>query len=224
MNMRSAIPDWLTPVAWIYIAVSLLSALLIAADIYLRGRRHDSAANELVWVTSALYLGPFALALYLAKGRTGSRLSSPQAPDPAGVGVLPGGSASAIAHLIGVPLVALVGWTIAGMAMWPMIVVIAVLAIAMLAIYEWLPHRKSATRPRRRLSIGAAVVAAVVTVAAFDIGMVGWMVLLHLNDLMPPVTDGTFWFLMQLGILVGLVTGYPAVRWLMQRNQTVVPA
>lgn len=225
MTMRSAVPDWLTPVGWIYIAISMLSAVLIAADIYLNRRRLDGTAIELVWLTSALYLGPFALALYLTKGRTSPNASGREGPtDSAGVVVLPGGSASAVAHLIGVPLVAFAGWTIAGMAMWPMIIVIAVLAIVMLAVYEWVPRRSGAARPPRRLSIGAAVVTAVVTVAAFDVGMVGWMVLLHLNDLMPPVTEGAFWFLMQVGILVGLVTGYPAVRWLVQRNRAVVPA
>ncbi len=73
-------------------------------------------------------------------------------------------------------------------------------------------------------SVGAAVVAAVVTVVAFDVGMVGWMVLLHLNGLMPAITEGTFWFLMQLGVVVGLATGYPAVRWLLRREAAVATA
>ena len=54
--------------------------------------------------------------------------------------------------------------------------------------------------------------------------MVGWMLILHTNDLMPPVTAGTFWFLMQIGVIIGLVTGYPAVRWLLNRNHTPTPA
>src|SRR4051812_23324743 len=138
MPMRSAAPDWLTPVAWTYLSISVLSAVFIAADIYLLRRRHDGIVPALVWITSALYLGPFAVALHLRRrpepsihpGR-GTGASQQLA-----LGVLPGGGASAVAHLIGVPLVAAVGWTIAGMAMWPMIIVIAVLAIVMLAAYE----------------------------------------------------------------------------------------
>ncbi len=223
MPMRSDVPDWLTPVAWTYITLSLVSAALIAVDIYLRRRRHDSLATELVWVTSALYLGPFAVLVYLSRGRanpatgvTGDDVADDGAPASAtAVAVLPGGGASALAHLVAVPFVAAVGWTIAGMAMWAMIPVIAVLAIAMLTVYERLASRAGRLDGRTRgLTLGAAVVAAVITVAAFDIGMVGWMVLLHLNDLMPPVSDGTFWFLMQVGVIVGLVTGYPAVKWL----------
>jgi len=29
---------------------------------------------------------------------------------------------------------------------------------------------------------------------------------------------------MQIGIIIGLLTGYPAVRWLLSRSQTVAPA
>lgn len=227
MPMGSALPDWLTPVAWIYIATSLLSAALIAADIYFLGRRHHSSTTELVWVTSALYLGPFAIPAYLRLGRTSTHSAAPDtAPSTTStaVAVLPGGGASAVAHLIAVPFVVAVGWTIAGMSMWPMILVIAVLAIAMLAVYERAASRAGRTPAHRGLTVGAALFAAVVTVVAFDIGMVGWMLLLHFNDMMPAVTEGTFWFLMQVGVIVGLATGYPAVKWLLSRNQSVVPA
>ncbi len=222
MDMASAVPDWLTPVAWTFLALSLLSTALVVADIHLAGRRHATVATELVFITSALYLGPFALPLYLRLGRA-PRAAGPVRDTAAGprgtaVAVLPGGGASAVAHLVAVPLVAAVGWTIAGMAMWPMILVIGVLAIAMLVVYERVASRYRGSARGRALSVGAALVAAVVTVVAFDVGMVGWMVLLHLNGLMPAITEGAFWFLMQVGVVVGLATGYPAVQWLLRRE------
>ncbi len=229
MPMRSAVPDWLTPVAWTYITLSLLSAIFIAFDIYLRRRRHRGVATELVWITSALYLGPFAVPTYLRHRRatpSSATVDAGAAEESRGTAfaVLPGGGASAVAHLVAVPLVVAFGWTIAGMAMWPMILVIAFLAIVMLAIYERVASRGPGAKRTRGISVGAAIAAAVITVAAFDVGMVGWMLLLHFNALMPPVTDGTFWFLMQVGVLVGLLTGFPAVSWLLRRKQTVVPA
>ena len=229
MDMRSAVPDWLTPVAWTYIALSLLSVAVIAADIYLARRRHDSVAPELVWITLGLYLGPFAIPVYLNRGRAGNASSTSahgdaRTADAPAVAVLPGGGASAVAHLIAVPFVVAIGWTIAGLAMWPMILVIAVLAIVMLVVYERVASRGPRTGHTRGISIGSAIAAAFITVAAFDIGMVGWMLLLHFNDLMPPVTDSTFWFLMQIGIVLGLLTGYPAVKWLTRRHESVVPA
>ncbi|WP_295656663.1 DUF4396 domain-containing protein [uncultured Nocardioides sp.] len=222
MTMASAVPDWLTPVAWTYIIVSLLSAAFIAADLYVLRRRQRSVATELVWITSALYLGPFAAPAYLRRGRAHSAGETDR--DGTIVAVLSGGGASAVAHLIAVPFVAAVGWTIAGMAMWPMILVIAVLAIAMVAAFVHLSGRPGQSAGMGGVSVGAALVAAVITVAAFDVGMVGWMLLLDANSLMPAVTEGTFWFLMQLGVVVGLATGYPAVRWLLRRDQAAVVA
>lgn len=207
MDMRSAVPDWLTPVAWTYITLSSISAVIIAADIYLLGRRHRGVNTELVWINSALYLGPFAIVSYVRHGRAGAMSPSVALVDDSKEGLgaaLPGGGASAVAHLVGVPIVAAAGWTIAGMAMWPMIIVIALLAIAVSAIYEYTLGRGRASGHTLRMSAGAALLAAVVTVAAFDVGMVGWM---------PPVSQGAFWFLMQLGVLVALLTGYPAGRW-----------
>jgi hypothetical protein len=204
--------------------LSLIAAAYIAFDIYARRHRQSSAAGELVWVNSALYLGPFAVPLYHRHGRPrASRRTAggPVTRKPTAVAGLPGGSASAVAHLIGVPLVIASGLTIAGIDLWVMIIVIGVLAMALLFVYERTASRQGAART---LTVGAAAAAAVLTVLAFDIGMGGWMLLLHFNEFMPPATEGTFWFLMQVGIILGLITGYPAVQWLTRRRQSVVPA
>jgi ABC-type Co2+ transport system permease subunit len=221
MQMTDRVPDWLTPVAWIYIALSLLAAAHIAFDFYARRHRHQSVANELVWLTSALYLGPFALPLYHRYGRTRTSEHWGTSGQPTAVAGLPGGGASAIAHLIGVPLVIASGLTIAGLDLWVMIIAIGVLAMALLFVYERTARREGT---RRAVPVGAAAAAAVLTVLAFDIGMGGWMLLLHFNDFMPPATEGTFWFLMQVGIILGLLTGYPAVRWLTRRQRSFLPA
>jgi hypothetical protein len=90
-----------------------------------------------------------------------------------------------------------------------------VLATALLFVFEY------SVRPRRQGSGKAAAVAllvATVTVLAFDLGMGGWMLLLHFNELMPAPTDVTFLFLMQIGIALGFLTGYPAVALLLKRG------
>lgn len=193
MEMTNRVPDWVTPIAWAFIALAVASAAWIAYDVYVRRNRRDSVAAEVVWITSALYLGPFAVPLYRRYARRSAEVPG-----------LPGGSASAVAHLIGVPLVVASGLTIAGIDLWVMILVIGAIAILLLTAYERLAVGRS--------RLGAAFVVATVTVLAFDVGMGGWMLLLHYNELMPPATDASFWFLMQLGVVLGLVTGYPVVR------------
>lgn len=219
MNMTNNVPDWLTPVAWTFIALAVLSAVVIAMDIYGRGHRQRTIAAEIVWVSSALYLGPVGVWLYAKTGRARVRSNQPDRDtDTSATAVsLPGGAASAIAHLIGVPLVLASGLTIAGIDLWVMLLVIGSLAIVLLFAFE----RASASG----LAVGAAAGAAVLTVLAFDIGMAGWMLLLHFTEYMPPASEGSFWFLMQIGIVLGLVTGYPvAVALARKGGVTIAPA
>ena len=213
-TMGSAVPGWVTPVAWAFLALAVISAAAIAYDIYARGHRHASVAAEIVWIGSAFYLGPAALVLYARHRRRGGAGRHPSAAD-----TLPGGTASAIAHVVGVPLVIASGFTIAGTDLWVMILVIAVLAVALVFLYE----RATGAPGGAGAPVGAAAVAAVLTVLAFDVGMGGWMVLLHLNALMPAATEVSFWFLMQVGIVLGLVTGYPVVAWLARRHRGAAP-
>jgi hypothetical protein len=211
MTMGAGLPAWLTPLAWTFVALALLSAAVIAADIR---TRHHALTTKITWAAAALFLGPLAVALHRRYGRGARAVGQTSGARPLVVESLPGGTASALAHLMGVPLVIASGLTIAGTDLWVMIAVITVVAIALLAIHE---------RTAVGLPTSTAVLRAALTVAAFDVGMGGWMLLLHFNGLMPPATDVQFWFLMQVGILAGLLTGAPAVA-AMRRTTTTSPA
>jgi hypothetical protein len=63
---------WLVVVAWIALAVALVSAVVILADIYVRGYRLKMAVMEAVWPVTALYFGPVAVWGYWRFGRTTS--------------------------------------------------------------------------------------------------------------------------------------------------------
>ncbi|WP_299058436.1 DUF4396 domain-containing protein [uncultured Nocardioides sp.] len=218
MSMSSRVPDWLTPLAWCWIAVSLLSAALIAVRV-LRGRGTGSPAADLVWVSTALYLGPFAVALHHRHGARAPGAADVNDPSPTLVAGLPGGAASALAHLVGVPLVVASGLTIAGIDLWPMILVIGVVAVLLLTAYARVAGREHGAVP----SLGRALGLAAATVLAFDVGMGGWMLLLHYSSFMPAATTGAFWFLMQLGIVLGLATAVPLVRRLAGRPVSPEP-
>lgn len=100
-----------------------------------------------------------------------------------------------------------------------MIAVIAVLATALLFAWEYFVS----TVPKRGLTsrqgLTVALLVAFVTVLAFDIGMGGWMLLLAFGvEFMPSPSDIAFVFLMQIGLILGFLTGYPAVAWLLSRG------
>ncbi len=229
MHSEMSTPGWLTPVSWSFVALAVVSAAFIAYDILGRGHRQRVGAMNLVWPATALYFGPLAVFAYLRYGRLRSEkwqaehgaASTKDLAAAALTGGTPGGTASLIGHVIGVPLIVLSGVTIAGLDLWAMIAAVAVIATAFLFAYEFF----FSTVPARRLSGGRGVaVAALIafaTVLAFDIGMGGWMLLLHFSENMPAATTMAFWFLMQLGVVLGTLTALPVVRWLAQGDRAV---
>lgn len=230
MAMGSNLPAWVTPAAWSFLVVAVFSAAAILVDIYVLGHRQHSRAMEVVWPVTALYLGPLALWAYFRWARAAGAHAPSGGPGagstPSTVAFgLPGGAASVLAHIVGVPLVALTGWTIAGLDMWAMIAVIAVLALALLFAFEYTSRAGATARLVASPDTArTAAVVAVATILAFDIGMVGWMVVLHLGMLMPPISEISFVFLMQLGVVIGLGTAYPVVSSIARRTTTTVPA
>ncbi len=226
MNMDSMIPGWLTAVSWVYVGLALLCAAAIVYDVYGRGYRQRASAMNVVWPITALYFGPLALPAYHRWGRPRSEkwqkehgvAPEKSLPAAAATGGIPGGAASAIGHVIGVPLVVFSGLTIAGESLWAMILVIALIATALLVAFEYFFSTVPARGMPAGEGLGAALLIALVTVLAFDVGMGGWMLVMHFLLFMPPLTDVTFLFLMQVGLILGFLTGYPAVLWLLRRG------
>ena len=230
MDMEpQGLPDWVQPLATIFVTLSVLAALAVAYDIYGRGYRQRAVAIEGVWIISALWLGPFALPLYARAGRsrTATWHAEHTADQPLGLatesasGSLPGAAASTISHVLAVPFVLATGLSLFGVPMYAMIVIILVLAIAMLGAFEY------ATANRRKvggMSVATALVVATVTVVAFDLGMVGWMLVLHFTELLPSPGSVNFLFLMQIGNLLGLLAGLPVVAFLLSRGVKPVGA
>ncbi|MGI8439051.1 MAG: DUF4396 domain-containing protein [Thermoleophilaceae bacterium] len=211
-------------------ALAVLSAGALLYDVYGRGYRQRVRAMEAVWPISALYLGPLALLVYARWGRPRSEKWQREhggAPDKSlsaarPTGGLSGGAASTVDHFIGVPLVVLSGLTLFGIDLWALIAVIGVLATALLFIFEYFLSTAQERGVASRAGVGAALLIALVTVLAFDVGMGGWMILLHFSGFMPPPTDVAFFFLMQIGLVLGLMTGYPAVAWLVGRGTKTI--
>lgn len=220
------LPGWIDPVATVFVALSVLTALAVAYDIYGRGYRQRVRSMDAVWTLSALWLGPFALPLYARAGRPRTARWQVQHPGEVQLGLLTetasgslaGGAASLVGHVIAVPLVLATGLSLFGVDMFAMIAVIAVLAIAMLFAFE---HSTAARREVGGRGVLTALVVATVTVLAFDLGMGGWMLLLHFNELLPPLSSVNFLFLMQVGILLGFVTGFPAIALLLRRGTKI---
>src|SRR2546430_92018 len=83
-----------------------------------------------------------------------------------------------------------------------------------------------AIAPMRGLGLRDGLVAAAkadfISLTCFEIGLFGWMALMNLvffpapNQLMP--NSAAFWFLMQVGMIVGFFTSWPANAWFLNRG------
>lgn len=214
-------PGWVTALGWTVTGLGAVAAAVVLADIYLRRHRQPVAAMEAVWAITTIYAGPLALWAYYRWGRPATarwQQRSGRRPDagPSAVTVvqtLPGGAASFIGHGIAVPIVMGTGMTIAGRAVWPMILLIAVFALPLLIAFEY----RVLSQAGQIESVGRRLVQAsrtsVSAIVAFDAGM-GAIMLLVSYVLHYGHTTMAFWLLMWAGMLLGFATAYPIVWWL----------
>jgi hypothetical protein len=72
----------------------------------------------------------------------------------------------------------------------------------------------------RLAGIWQAIKADTLSIVAFQVGLFGYMALYHLVLWRPPLTvaSPTYWFMMQLGMIVGFFTAWPVNAWLIKRG------
>lgn len=201
-------PEWLIGLSWLFLASAVISAGVILRDIHRLGNRQPRRMMEIVWPLSGLCLGPIAVLIYRKYGQTTHGCPRARAVRCS----MPCAVACGMAHVVGVPIVVLGGITLGGEDMGAMMVIVLVLAVAMIfALEAWALSRRG-DRGLTRTAMRRAAVIALVAAVAFDAGMLGWMMVLHMFETMPSAGDIRFTFLMQIGLIVGLITAYPAMR------------
>lgn len=183
---------------------------------------------EAVWPLTALYAGPAAVAAYIRWGRP----MSPRWMKQPGHGMRGkpfwAGTAVSATHCgAGCVLGDLVAeWTVFAAALQ-----LAGLALPVEYPFDYarpqlgdlvpvLRHRAHAP-PGGRRGAQARGQADFLALSAFEIGLFGWMAIMQLV-LFPsphlPADSAAFWFLMQVGMLIGFATTYPMNWWLIRHG------
>jgi hypothetical protein len=262
-------PVWLTVVAWFYLSVCFCCAAVIAYDITFNRRRQPMGVMNFVFPITALYFGPFAVALYWRWGRAAALTSAVSMPATrAGVASAdkgmpmhggqdadhemagaagPGGSdvpappgerarpwwvtmAIEVSHcgagctlgdVISEFAIFGLGLTIAGATLGAEYVGDYILALAFGIVFQYF-----AIAPMRGLGLKDGLVAAAkadfISLTAFEVGLFGWMAVMAFvlfpapHHLMP--SSAAYWLLMQVGMIIGYVTSWPANVWLVRRG------
>lgn len=211
----------LSAIAWISLITGALCGITIIADI-LAGHRQKMAIMNIVWPITALYLGPLAV-----WGHWRTSRQNPH-PDRASAGEPPFwqkvffatthcGAGCTLGDIVGEFAIFALGFTLAGSILLTDYVVDFTLAYLLGLLFQFLTIVPMRHLPPGR-GIWEAIKADTATLTAFEIGLFLWMALMHFAFFSrpPEPNQAVYWFMMQLGMVAGFATSYPA-NWLMLR-------
>ncbi len=213
----------------VYLWICAACAVVVAGDIVFAGKWQKMAIMNLVWPVTGLYLGPLALWFYFRNGRKKSK-DAQQNPEvrqkqknmPFWHAVLVGdthcGAGCTLGDFAGEWLVFLTGLTIAGSVLWANYTIDFILAYIAGIVFQYY-----SIAPMSGISgwegIKAAMKADTISLVSFEVGMFATMAVTH-NIFNPPPepTDPVYWFMMQIAMIVGFATAFPANWWLIRKG------
>jgi hypothetical protein len=222
-------PEWLTVIAWIWLGVAFLTSGVILFDIFGTGHRQPMGVMEAVYPITALYLGPLALLLYWRWGRhtdgAHNRGRPVEREKPRwvtiAIEVSHCGSGCTLGDLIAEWTIYALALTVAGGSLFAEYIGDYTLALPLGIVFQYF-----AIAPMRGLGLReglkAAAKADFISLTFFEIGLFGWMALMAFaffpapHHLMP--STPAYWLLMQIGMIVGFLTAWPANVWLLNRG------
>lgn len=227
------IPEWLTVLAWVSLALGGICALIITADIIGNNRQHMRIMN-VVWPVTALYSGLLGLWAYWKVGRLSSRRATERAkkrgePPPAmrkpfwqsaGVAATHCGSGCTLGDILAEGVIlSLIPVTLFGHQLFAGWVVDFLVAFLFGIAFQYFT-----IKPMQHLPPGQGLLAALkadtLSLMAWQIGMYGWMAIVTFWLFGHELRKGNpvFWFMMQIGMLAGFLTSYPINWWLVRRH------
>ena len=231
-------PGWLHVLAQLSLAIAAICAVAIFIDVLRRPQQ--MTIMDVVWPVTALYWGPLAVWAYRRVGvRTTRRhyeakkratthehiqrqkkslASRPPTTTQTAIGDSHCGAGCTLGDLVGEGLMAATGVTLFGTVFPTRLLIDFILAWAFGVVFQYFT-----IVPMRGLGVGEGLIAAMkadtISIVAFQVGMSLWMALTHFVFFPAPhlkVSDPVFWFMMQIAMVLGYITSYPANAWLLK--------
>jgi hypothetical protein len=208
------VPDWLNVVAIVSLSIAGICFVAVLIDVVRRPQ--EMAIMNWVWPITTLYGGPLAVWMYARLGRP----SPHERPFYSRVAVdaTHCGAGCVLGDIIAEFVIFYTGFIILGSMLATEYVGDYLLAYAFGIAFQFF-----AIAPMRHLSlwpgIGAAIKADTISLTAFEIGLFGWMAISFFVLFHPPLMPNqpAFWFMMQIGMVIGFLTSYPA-NWFLVRS------
>jgi hypothetical protein len=213
-----SIPGWLHLLAIVSLAAGFGSAAVIGFD--LLRRPQPMAIMNVVWPITALYFGPIAVWWYWTLARRSGEEHHRKLPfwKTIIVEATHCGAGCALGDVLAEFLIYTAAISIAGSALLTDYVGDFVLAYAFGIVFQYF-----AIAPMRKLSLWpglwAAIQADTLSLTAFELGLFAWMAVMTLLPFRQALNpfEPAYWLLMQIGMIIGFVTSYPA-NWLLVRK------
>ena len=211
-------PRWLEALAWVGLISAGVCVVVILVDIFARGYHQRMGVMEWVWPITALYLGPFGLAFYWRVGRRSTpkyeaEHGATQHPFWVRVAVSSThcGGGCTLGDIIAETLIFAFGITLFGAAIWASFVFDYAFALVLGIAFQFAAIHAMARLPFGA-TLGRAAKADVFSLTAFEVGLFTWMALMFWVFFPDPHLEpnkAPYWFLMQVGMAIGLATSYP---------------
>jgi hypothetical protein len=213
----SVAPAWLHVLAVTFLVLAGICAGIVLVDV--RRYRPRMAVMAWVWPITALYLGPIGLAFYWFVGRRRSHRyaeehGAKQFPYWVRVGVSAThcGGGCTLGDILAETLIYVAGISLFGVALFTSYAFDYVFAVVIGIAFQFAAIRGMSKLPFRT-TLGRAAKADVMSLTALEIGLFTWMALMFWVFFPSPhlePNEATYWFLMQIGMAIGLATSYPA--------------
>src|SRR5699024_10976767 len=201
-------------ISWITLGIGLVSSLIITVDVI----KHPQIMKvmNIVWPINGWFLGPVALWTYFKWGRLKSKNVEleDKRGKPAKVFVSTShcSAGCTVGDAVGVPIVALTALTIAGSTLFAHYTIEFILAYIFGTLFQFYAIFPMNKEQGVIGSIKAAIKADSLSLIAFEIGMFGWMAIVHfiIFAVPPQPNEPVYWFMMQIAMILGFLTSYPA--------------
>lgn len=210
----------LVVISWIALVIGLASSIIIIIDVI----KHPQMMKimNIVWPINGWFLGPFALWTYFKWGRLKAKDSEAEdnrgKPAKVFLSTSHCSSGCTLGDAVGVPIVAYTGLAIAGSTLFAHYIVEFILAYLFGIIFQYFAIHPMNDKGMLG-SIKAAIKADSLSLIAFEIGMFGWMAIVHylLFTEPPKPNEAVYWFMMQIAMILGFITSYPA-NWILVKK------
>lgn len=229
--MTEGIPGWLYALSILSFGIAALSAIIIVFDIVAGHRQHMWIMN-LVWPITALWAGPIALWAYFKVGWLSTHQAMqaarqrgeepPSKKKPFGLDVAVAathcGAGCYLGDIIAEWIVFFVPLVLFGQKAFGTWALDYAFAFLFGIAFQYFT-----IKPMKNLSAGTGLVAALkadtLSLTSWQLGMYGWMaVVIFVLFGEIPKTNPVFWFMMQIAMMTGFLTSYPANWWLLNKG------